>query len=296
MTTDTDYSLAKSVLQKAVRRGNVDALGKASAFIQHQPGGPGWLTSRARLIAIEESWPMAGNLYHGEAGLEHPSPLLACTLHSKQKDAAGLGGFAQALINGDKGILDLPANGDIKLVAQGIERPDDFWPWVKKVTPAERRPVVNVSYLVFKRSIHPGDRAMAIAAAYLASAGPLPVLREIGPSSEPFPYWVCADKHTALGAQVIDEIRSSMGMTYVSLSNLIFLVEGSEVNVMEDSPWWGRWIRYAIQQRCQTSERRAVEIMESIKPLFKQLVGHRVESSLRLDSGDRAGFQLGLFG
>lgn len=295
MTADTDYSLAKSVLQKAVRRGSVDALGRASTFIQEQPGGPRWLANRARLIAIEESWPMAGDLYYGESGLEHPSPLLACTLHSKQKDAAGLGELARALVAGDKTVLDLPSGGQIRLVAQGVERPSDFWTWVKKATPADRRSVVDVSHLVFRRSIHPGDQSMAIAAAYLASAGPLPTLREVGPSSTPFPYWVCADKHTALGAQVLDEVQSSLGMTYISLSNLIFFLEGAAVNVMEESPWWDQWVRYGIRKRCQTSEQRAIEIVESMKHLIMDLVGDQVENYLNLDLGDQPGVQLGLF-
>jgi hypothetical protein len=106
---------------------------------------------------------------------------------------------------------------------------------------------------------------------------------------------VCADKHTALGNQVLDEVRASLGMTYISASNLIFFLEGAAVNVMEESPWWAQWVRYGIRKRCQTSEKRAVEIVEAMKPLFQRLVGDRVENYLKLDLDDKAGVQLGLF-
>ena len=290
----SDFSLAKSLLQKGVRRGHMGAIGRASDLILHQEGGRSWIRSRSKIIAFEESWPMAGHLFCGPGGTEDPAPLLTCALHSKQKDAAGLGALAVAWADGDKRVEDVaPDSRAVAIVCAAMERPDAFWAWARKECPTgPARALVSVAQGAVKVAYSPGDIASIYAAAYLATQGPLPVLRPMAPSAEPFPWWVAADKHTALGAEVLSLVAQKMGQTYRGMVSMLFHLEGVIVNHLEPSPWWDAARQYSFIC-CGIEEKRAREIMKSARREIIQIMGDRVERELCSRTGDQ---QVHMFG
>jgi hypothetical protein len=289
----SDYSLARSLIQKAVRRGHVGALGRASAFILKREGGRSWLRTRSRLIAFEESWPIAGELLAGPGGIEDPAPLLTCALHSKQKDATGLGALVRAWVEGEERALDVaPDRRSVKIVTEGMNRPAAFWEWAKtQAGSREARLVIAAAQQAARVAYSPHDVAMVYSAAYLAAQGPLPVLHKVEPEVGPFPYWVAADKHTSMGAQVLVDVRMALGVTYDAAASMLFLLDGAAVNALEESPWWtaARQLKFL---QIGIREERAVEIMEHLRPMIVKIVGDRVERELQEED---EGTQISMF-
>ena len=290
----SDFSLAKSLLQKGVRRGHTGAIGRASDLILSQEGGRSWIRSRSKIIAFEESWPMAGQLFCGPGGTEDPAPLLTCALHSKQKDAAGLGALAVAWADGDERVASVaPDPKAVAIVCAAMERPDAFWSWAKKKCPTgPERALVSVAQSAVKAAYSPGDIASIYAAAYLATQGPLPVLRPMAPSIEPFPWWVAADKHTALGAEVLSLVAREMGQAYRGMVSMLFHLEGAIVNHLEPSPWWDAARQYSFLC-CGIGEGRAREIIDRARWEIIRIMGDRVEQELCSRTKDQ---QVHMFG
>ncbi len=278
----SDFSLAKSLLQKGVRRGHTGAIARASDLILSQDGGRSWIRTRSKIIAFEESWPMAGELFCGPGGAEDPAPLLSCALHSKQKDAAGLGALAVAWADGDARVMDVaPSKKVVAIVCAAMDRPDAFWQWAEKACPTgPARTLVSVARSTVKAAYAPGDIATIYAAAYLATQGPLPVLRPMAPSSAPFPWWVAADKHTALGAEVLSLVAQELGQAYRGMVSMLFHLEGAIVNSLEPSPWWDAARRYSFLC-CGIGEERAREIMKEARWRIIEIMGDRVERELQ---------------
>jgi hypothetical protein len=276
-----DFSLAKSLLQKGVRRGHVGAIGRASDLILSTKEGRPWIRSRSKIIAFEESWPIVGQLFCGPGGTEDPAPLLTCALHSKQKDAAGLGALAVAWADGDQRAMDVaPDRKAVAIVRAAMERPSAFWGWIKKTCPTGPAHVVaSVAQSSVKAAYAPGDIASIYAAAYLATQAPLPVLRPLAPSTEVFPWWVAADKHTALGAEVLALVAQEMGQAYRAMVSMLFHLEGASVNHLEPSPWWAAARQYSFLC-CGIGEDRAIEIMKQARWEIIRIMGDRVEQEL----------------
>lgn len=290
----SNFSLAKSLLQKAVRRGHVGAIGRASGLILAQENGRTWLNSRSKIITFEESWPIAGYIFCGPGGTQDPAPLLTCALHSKQKDAAGLGMLAVAHSLAVDGVMEAaPDRRAVTIVCAAMERPGAFWSWAAGAAPdAPARNLVAVAQHAVKAAYAPADIATIYAAAYLATQAPLPALRPVLPDLAPFPWWVAADKHTAIGVEVLSKVARELGQTYQEVASTLFFIEGSVVNHLEPSPWWAAAVRHRFL--CQgIREERAIRIVEFYKKKIVEIIGDCVEKEL---AGETQSRQLNLFG
>ncbi len=88
--------------------------------------------------------------------------LIAVTRSVKNQDAAGLGVMAYALANGDRSVLTGTAQDrDVKLMASGIQRPDDFWGWLED----QNRSEIATARAPFRKIGNTLDRAVIKSAA-----------------------------------------------------------------------------------------------------------------------------------
>ena len=126
------HQLCRSLLQKAVRRGCVSLIPKVVNHLV-EVGDLDWLRNRVGVITFEECWPLGIRL-SGKSGIQDIVQILSeVAICSKQKDAAGLGAMAYELFKGDFSVIsDLRVDRPIKIVAEAISRPKEFWEWAKK--------------------------------------------------------------------------------------------------------------------------------------------------------------------
>ena len=119
----------RSLLQKAVRRGNIDLVFTTSAFLESLgSANKNWYLNQTAIITFEECWPLGTELIFNKKFHSKVAALIRVTRSAKARDAIGLGYLAYALSRGDTSVLD-DSIGDkaIKVVANAIRRPDDFW-------------------------------------------------------------------------------------------------------------------------------------------------------------------------
>jgi hypothetical protein len=171
--------------------------------------------------------------------------LIRVTRASKARDATGLGYLAHALSQGDASVLDDSA-GDkaIKIVANAIRRPDDFWQWVtwQKTAAAEKNLVDNA--IRFKKAGRPHDHAVIQAAAYLAVTGQLSRIEAGQPSDPKFPYWIVFDNHTPEGRRALRDIARDLHISLSQLEWTFFYFEGALANGEIFSKWWNRYCQW----------------------------------------------------
>jgi hypothetical protein len=191
----------RSLLQKAVRRGNVDLVFTTSAFLESFGFvDKNWYLNQTAIITFEECWPLGTELIFNKKFHSKVAALIRVARAAKARDATGLGYLAYALSQGDTSVLyDTAGDKAIKIVANAIRRPDDFWQWVtwQKTAAAEKNLIDNAAR--FKKAGRPHDHAVIQAAAYLAATGQLSRIETGQPSDPKFPYWVVFDKHVKWG-------------------------------------------------------------------------------------------------
>lgn len=237
-------------MQKAVRRGNVTLVEKVVSHL-YDIGDRRWLKQRVAVIAFEECWPLGVNL--------EPMPDLASiidfltqvTQSVKFKDAAGLGSLAYALSEGDDSVLSGSATDqDIKIVANAIKRPKDFWNWVSTQCSRECQcALVENAHKSYRRGGWPWDRAFMQTAAYLAVTTGLPVANQVnrfGHSTWDFPFWVALDKHTPQGKKALREAAKRVGIPWRQMNWISFYFESALANAIAPSPWWKREMEWRL--------------------------------------------------
>ena len=182
----------RSLLQKAVRRGNVDLVFTTSAFLESLASvHKNWYLTQTAIITFEECWPLGTELIFNKKFHSKVAALIRVTRSAKARDATGLGYLAYALSQGDTSVLDDTADDKaIKIVANAIQRPDDFWQWItwQKISAAEKILIDNAAR--FKKAGLPHDHAVIQAAAYLTVTGQLSRIEAGQPSDPKFSYWV----------------------------------------------------------------------------------------------------------
>lgn len=236
----------RSLLQKAVRRGNIDLVFTTSAFLESLGStDKNWYLNQAAIITFEECWPLGTELIFNKKFHSKVAALIRVARSAKARDATGLGYLAYALSKGDTSVLDDTA-GDkaIKIVANAILRPDDFWQWVswQKTGAAEKNLIDNAAR--FKNAGRPHDNAVIQAAAYLTVNGQLSRI-EVGQPPDPkFPYWVAFDKHTPEGQRALRDIARDLHISLVQLEWAYFYFEGALTNEEIPSKWWDRHCRW----------------------------------------------------
>jgi hypothetical protein len=240
----------RSLLQKAVRRGNVDLVFTTSAFLESLGSADkNWYLNQTAIITFEECWPLGTELIFNKKFHSKVAALIRVTRSAKARDATGLAYLAYALSQGDTSVLD-DTVGDkaIKIVANAIRRPDDFWQWVawQKTAAAEKNLIDNA--IRFKKAGLPHDQAVIQAAAYLAVTGELSRI-EAGQLPDPkFPYWVVFDNHTPEGRRALRDIARDLHISLSQLEWTYFYFEGALANGEISSKWWDRHCRWHFKK------------------------------------------------
>lgn len=256
--TLTSAQNCRSLLQKAVRRGAASVAEKATIHLI-QKGEVNWLKNRLGIIVFEESWTHTSEIQF----TTNESLLIKQYTHlaqvPKNKNAAGLGSLAYELSKGDESVLVSkdPASKHIKIVAEAIKRPDDFWGWIRKSkTDEASADFLKRAEIGFKLAGWPWDKAFALASAYLLiiSEASKTVADNI---SEPttFPYWVAIDKHTPEGKIALAKCSKEFNISKTTLGWIQFYLESAKCQDLQASFWWEREKEWRLRNEGITKEK-----------------------------------------
>jgi len=243
MKASSGDQVCRSLLQKAVRRGAVSVVEKTVINLI-QKGELNWLRNRLGVVACEESWASISRLKFSLSENLLIEQYKDLSRSSKNKDAAGLGSLAFELSRGVETVLVKGdrCNKHIKIVAEGVKRPVDFWCWAK----AQKADIPSLNFLsnsevCFKLAGWPWDKAFAIASAYLYVLGELPQV-ELSESPEvlEFPYWVAIDKHTSAGKRALMKCADKFNLDKNTLGWIQFYLESAKCEKLQSSFWWER--------------------------------------------------------
>jgi hypothetical protein len=240
----------RSLLQKAVRRGNTELIYTASALIESLGGRPAaWLETRTAVITFAECWPLGTELLFTKPFHSKVAALLRVAHRQKARDATGLGLLAYDLDRGDDTVLAaVPEDKAVRLIARAIRQPAGFWSWISEQPVAGTCKSLIENAFRYREGGRPHDKAVVQAAAYLALATPPP---KIGAAQTPegaFPYWVVFDRHTAEGKRVLRDVARDLHMPLPLLEWLHFYYEGAVANADAPSPWWQQFCRWHFER------------------------------------------------
>ena len=240
----------RSLLQKAVRRGNVDLVLTASALLESLGSKDrNWYRIRTGIITFEECWPLGTELIFNKKFHSKVAALIRIARSVKARDATGLGYLAYAYSQGDTSVLDDTADDKaVRIVANAIQRPDDFWQWIAWQKTSTRQKILIDNAIRFKKTGLPHDKAVIQAAAYLAATGDLPQIKEGQPSGSKFPYWVAFDHHTIEGRRALRDIARDLHISLPQLEWTFFYFEGALTNGEIPSKWWDRYCHWHFQK------------------------------------------------
>ena len=167
----------------------------------------------------------------------------------KNKAAAGLGSLAYALSTGDRSVLKGNAEDrPIRIVANAIERPDDFYEWAIK---QQRGPAVTMlvkNGARFGNMGQPVEKACAKAAVYLAIEEGCPKVSFDAIKQGDFPYWTVFDQHTREGNRVLHDIARDLHIPLNLLEWTFFYYEGGVAEGERPSKWWRRMCRWRFRK------------------------------------------------
>lgn len=262
---ETDQRL-RSLLQKAVRRGQ-EGLTADIIHLLHQRKDTSWIRTRAVIITFEECWAYGADLALTNELGSKVDALRSVARSAKQKDAAGLGSLAYAFSEGDLSVLTGGADDiHIKVVAAGLERPEDFWTWVKAQASGDRSAkLITQAHKYYKSVGWPWDKAFLHAAAYLAVKGDLPTISPADPESIPLPYWVALDRHTPQGKKAVREVARRLNVKSQMLEWTSFYLESAKTNDLQPSIWWEREAAWRLHSVGLSLDKARV-LWESVKP------------------------------
>ena len=249
--TDTEVRY-RSLLQKAVRRGHADIVYTVSALLESlNSKKKDWYRTRTAIIAFEECWPSGSELNFNRKFHSKVAALIKVTRALKIKDASGLGHLAYALSRGDSSVYDgTPDDQHIKIVANAVQRPDDFWKWISTRKQSARQAALLENARRFRNEGWPHDRAVLLAAAYLAVTVDSPAQIEFRPPprDETFPFWIVFDRYSPEGKLALRDVARSMHIPLPQLEWTCFYFEGSRTNGEANSGWWQRRCNWHFQK------------------------------------------------
>ena len=274
----------RSLLQKAVRRGNEELVYITSAIVATLASrDKNWFRTRAAIITFEDCWPLGAELVFNRKFYSKVAVLVKAARSIKAKDATGLGYLAYALAGNDHTVLDGSADDrHIKIVAQGVQRPDDFWQWVERQKKSRDADALIENAFQFRNAGRPRDRATILAAAYLAVASDIPLYYPSESTDQQFPYWVVFDKHTPQGQRVFRDIARDLYIPLHQLEWTSFYFEGAATNASIYSPWWGRFCRWRFN-KINLPPEEAHLLWEPVEPQIKAALAddqHRLHKEL----------------
>ena len=295
----------RSLLQKAVRRGNVDLVITVSALLEAiSVKARAWFRTRAAVITFEECWPLGTDLIFNRRFHSKVAALVKVARCEKARDAAGLGALAHAFSLGERSVLTGdPADRHIKIVAGAIERPEDFWRWIdgRKANPAQKLLIEHARR--FQSAGKPSDRAVIKAAAYLTVAESIRAPQTAPPVSAAFPYWVAFDNHTRQGRRVLMDVARDLHIPLPQLEWAFCYFESCRANAAGISPWWERLCRWRFAKvGLEMEEARLVweparpQVKKALKEDSRRLHRHLYQWKItHLDRNDSLKSQVELF-
>jgi hypothetical protein len=240
----------RSLLQKAVRRGHVDLVYTTSALLESLSSKEkDWYRTRTAIITFEECWPLGCELNFNRKFHSKVAALIKVTQVQKIRDASGLGYLAYALHRGDTSVYDgTPNDKHIRIVANAIQRPEDFWQWISTRQQSERQVALIENAMRFKHEGLPRDKAVIQAAAYLAITTDTRQTVELPKVDETFPFWVVFDRHTPEGKLALRGVARDLNIQLPQLEWTCFYYEGSQTNGDISSNWWDRRCKWHFQK------------------------------------------------
>lgn len=226
-------------MQKAVRRGFVRTV-ELVADRLFEKGDNSWLRSRTVVITFEECWPLASALSMGRDKSSRRDGLVHVATAAKEKNAAGLGALAYALNAGDQSMFDcVPDKRILKIVSDGLERPDGFFAWaLSQKMGGSADDVIWSARRYLSAATWEWDKACILAGALLATLEKVPTVVPAAPPVGDFPYWVALDKHTPEGKAALAAVAKEAKSSYRQIIWASFYFESACVNELLPSPWW----------------------------------------------------------
>ena len=271
------HSAYRSLIQKAVRRGDLSLTRKVASHLR-DIGDGNWLARRTAVITFEECWPLGAKLDLSTEFTNTVNSLIRAAQSVKVKDATGLGTLAYALSTGDDSVLSgSPEDRHIKIVSEAIKRPKDFWDWVTTNCSQESQStLVDVAQKAYRRGGWPWDRAFMQAAAYLAVTGNTPIVTTAKQQSKEFPLWVALDKHTPQGKQALRHVAKKIGVLSNQLFWVSFYFESALTNEATDSFWWSKEVNWRLHQIGLDFDRASL-IWDKAQPIISEILKAEVE-------------------
>ena len=266
----------RSLLQKAVRRGNYTLVAKVVDHL-YEIGDIKWLKQRAGVIIVEECWPLIGEwelpkkLEEQQAAIR--DVLSRAAMCAKFKDATGLGSLAYALSEGDDSVLtNSDEDAHIKYVTAAIQREKEYWEWViSHCSSDSTNRLVKRASVAYRKGGWPWDKAFIQAAAYLAVTDGLPKLRDGSKIESKFPFWVALDKHTPQGKTALSKAAKETGFPWRQLNWVSFYCESGLVYNLTPSRWWDREVEWRLG-KVGLSLDEAKSMWTKARPVFMELL------------------------
>ncbi len=266
----------RSLLQKAVRRGNYTLVAKVVDHL-YEIDDIKWLKQRVGVIIVEECWPLIGEWElpkkMEEQHIAMRDVLTRASLCAKFKDAAGLGSLAYALSEGDDSVLTgSDEDADIKHISAAIQREKEYWEWIVSQCSSDlANCLVKRASIAYRKGGWPWDKAFIQAAAYLAITDDLPELRAGSKVESKFPFWVALDKHTPQGKAALSKAAKETGFPWRQLNWVSFYCESGQVDNLTPSRWWDREVRWRLG-KVGLSLDEAKSMWTKARPVFMELL------------------------
>jgi hypothetical protein len=286
----------RSLLQKAVRRGNSNLVAKVVNHL-YEIGDIRWLKQRLGVITVEECWPLLAEWELPNKQEAMVDVLSQVARSVKFKDAAGLGSLAYALSEGDTSVLSGSDEDEhIRRISDAIKEANKYWKWViAECTNDHEAKLIQRAEKVYRKGGWPWDRAFTQAAAYLAVADGLPKPQTVEKPNDrtQFPFWVALDKHTPQGKTVLREVANKTRIPWRQLNWVSFYFQSAIVNKLAPSRWWKKETEWRLG-KIGLSFHEAESIWAKAQPLFVELLHHE---SVRLEQhlGNSMPYQMELF-
>ena len=269
----TTHPMCRSLLQKAVRRGDVALTRRLTEHLL-TVGDRTWLRQRAAVIVFEECWPLGATLKTLTRDFATVSAILEhIAAAPKYKDAAGLGAMAYAFAEGETTVCsDTAFDCHIRIIKQAIERPEAFWSWVEgQAHSDDQRSLVEAARHAHRRGGWPWDRAFMQAAAYLAVTEALPEHDQLPTAPLDCPVWVGIDKHTPTGKIALRQVATQLHVPPRQLAWASFYFESALVNVDLSGSWFRRETDWRLRQVGLVYD-EARDLWQRARPLVYELL------------------------
>jgi hypothetical protein len=243
----SENDIERSLLQKAVRRGNEAVVEKVIKYL-FSVDDTAWLKKRLFVMIYEECWTLGNELTATNLTEDYKK----ITRSVKNKNAAGLASLAWHCKNGDLDIFQGMTSeyiDNVQSVAYGIESPDKYWKFIENESGYQKnRYRIESAQLATPKASFDYDKALMYAAACLSVEEEIPETIVSVSCEEDFPYWIALDKHTEKGRSLITDASKKIGLDPYTGMQLAFIMEGALCNEMVDAPYWNHYVNWRIKK------------------------------------------------